>query len=286
MQFENPIIGEEELIRSAIKSENYDPGVTGWRIARDGSAEFTDLLLTFLNAGGKIVFSDGKIQMYDSKPVPQLVVEISPLGVFSIRSNPSGVIQSINYVALTDSSIEWNNYPRPDLVTQPGIINWETASDGGSPAHPADPVQLTLRSGYVKGTGTPDGVQVTLQSIATSSGANRPKVTIDGDQTGAGNGCDLDVTGRLTHGNLQSGSTTHTFSNVSTVDVSVTFSPAFDGVPNVQCTMGETGSLNSGTSSMIVRFFNKTASGMTIRVNDTGGTLRTTTVHVDWRAEY
>lgn len=48
MPFGNPILAGEELIRSAIRSENYaasgeEPG-TGWRIAADGSAEFASLL--------------------------------------------------------------------------------------------------------------------------------------------------------------------------------------------------------------------------------------------------
>jgi hypothetical protein len=48
--FSNPIIGDEELIRSAIKSENFDPGsestpVAGWRIARDGTATFNNVII-------------------------------------------------------------------------------------------------------------------------------------------------------------------------------------------------------------------------------------------------
>jgi hypothetical protein len=48
MPFENPIVANEDLIRTGIKSPNYTastdaaPG-TGWRIAQDGSAEFSNL---------------------------------------------------------------------------------------------------------------------------------------------------------------------------------------------------------------------------------------------------
>jgi hypothetical protein len=42
--FSNPIVGgAETLIRSAIKSFGYIAGVFGWRIAKDGSAEFNDV---------------------------------------------------------------------------------------------------------------------------------------------------------------------------------------------------------------------------------------------------
>jgi hypothetical protein len=43
MAFTDPIIAGEELTRQALKSDNYIPGVSGWRIARDGAAEFDNL---------------------------------------------------------------------------------------------------------------------------------------------------------------------------------------------------------------------------------------------------
>lgn len=65
MQFGNPIVGQEELIRSAIKSKNFtsDPetGVSGWRIARDGSATFYNLTVGsdeyFIDENGNAVFN-------------------------------------------------------------------------------------------------------------------------------------------------------------------------------------------------------------------------------------
>jgi hypothetical protein len=44
MPFENPIIAGEELIRPGIRSEDFIEGTAGWRIGRDGSAEFNDLV--------------------------------------------------------------------------------------------------------------------------------------------------------------------------------------------------------------------------------------------------
>lgn len=43
MAFRNSILAGEELIRSGIRSPDFTTGVTGWRIARDGSAEFNDV---------------------------------------------------------------------------------------------------------------------------------------------------------------------------------------------------------------------------------------------------
>lgn len=44
MPFSNPIIGgNNTLIREEMTSEGFQSGVTGWRIARNGDAEFNDL---------------------------------------------------------------------------------------------------------------------------------------------------------------------------------------------------------------------------------------------------
>jgi hypothetical protein len=40
MAFNNPVVGGDTLVRPAIQSANYIPGVQGWSINRDGSAEF------------------------------------------------------------------------------------------------------------------------------------------------------------------------------------------------------------------------------------------------------
>lgn len=44
MEFGNPIVGTEDLIRTAIKSPNYEAGVAGWIIRQDGTAEFLDII--------------------------------------------------------------------------------------------------------------------------------------------------------------------------------------------------------------------------------------------------
>jgi hypothetical protein len=43
MAFTNPILAGEELNRTGIKSENYVPSVSGWRIANNGAAEFDNI---------------------------------------------------------------------------------------------------------------------------------------------------------------------------------------------------------------------------------------------------
>jgi len=43
MPFRNSVVGGTTLVRPAIKSPNYVPGVSGWSINIDGSAEFNDV---------------------------------------------------------------------------------------------------------------------------------------------------------------------------------------------------------------------------------------------------
>ena len=55
MPFSNPIIGGGgDLVRKSIKSPNYVPGVSGWAINQDGSAEFQNVIIP---GGGSVSIS-------------------------------------------------------------------------------------------------------------------------------------------------------------------------------------------------------------------------------------
>lgn len=45
MGFSNPVVGGVTLVRPAIQSPNYVPGVSGWSINADGTAEFADVVV-------------------------------------------------------------------------------------------------------------------------------------------------------------------------------------------------------------------------------------------------
>lgn len=104
MPFREPIVdGNNELIRDAIKSSDYVPGVSGWGIFKDGFAEFLNvviratiqsanyvagtsgwkldenglaefaqILINSFGLAGKITVSNGKLEIYNS--TNQLVV--------------------------------------------------------------------------------------------------------------------------------------------------------------------------------------------------------------------
>ena len=55
MQFNNPIVAGEELAITAIRSQDYIESTSGWRIARDGSAQFANVnVLGDFGATGQI----------------------------------------------------------------------------------------------------------------------------------------------------------------------------------------------------------------------------------------
>jgi hypothetical protein len=58
MSFTNsPLGGQGNLLVQQIQSPNFEHGVQGWRIAKDGSAEFQDVVLPDGSGGAVITFS-------------------------------------------------------------------------------------------------------------------------------------------------------------------------------------------------------------------------------------
>jgi hypothetical protein len=96
MAFSNPVVGGETLIRDSIQSENFEPGVAGWAVNRDGTAEFNDV-----TARGDIVANsvavttdEGTITIQDGGTANEIILNGTP-GQFSdpariTTSSPAG----------------------------------------------------------------------------------------------------------------------------------------------------------------------------------------------------
>jgi len=82
MEFGNPVIGLEELIRSAIRSKNFLTGVSGWRIARDGSAEFNNVIIR-----GGIIISGSALYYSGAPAFGSLVASISAAASTDVFGN-------------------------------------------------------------------------------------------------------------------------------------------------------------------------------------------------------
>lgn len=60
MAFSDPIVAGNTLIRDAIESDPYVPGVTGWSINKDGSADFNDITV---RGPVHVVGAEGEIEI-------------------------------------------------------------------------------------------------------------------------------------------------------------------------------------------------------------------------------
>lgn len=146
VEFSNPIVGLEELIRSAIRSKNYVAGTSGWRIAADGSAEFQSLTIDTRDpiSGGRIVVDSGHIYIYDSSN--NLRAEVNDHDNFASYSIPA----TQNYRSkLGNGLLQFDDTSGADNPTQFGFLNqttyYQSYWKGGAPAGRGAP-EITLYS--------------------------------------------------------------------------------------------------------------------------------------------
>lgn len=86
MAFSNPILGGDTLIRNAIQSENYVPGVSGWAIFRDGTAEFNDITARGDITANRVIVTDNNGNEISIDPGPLGV--LPPTIVFQHNNDP------------------------------------------------------------------------------------------------------------------------------------------------------------------------------------------------------
>lgn len=79
--FADPILGgAEKLVRRAIQSPDYSPGVSGWSINKDGSAEFNDLDIRGVFNGTDFVINSSGAFFYSSAPAAgNLIASMCPV---------------------------------------------------------------------------------------------------------------------------------------------------------------------------------------------------------------
>lgn len=118
MDFGNPIVGNENLIRSAIQSENFNnssTGVTGWRITKDGQATFYNVTIGSpeynIDEDGNAVFSSVSADtiLVGGENILNIIGDY-PRGVIVRSSSPTS---SGNYTSGTD--LLWNRIVIPSF---------------------------------------------------------------------------------------------------------------------------------------------------------------------------
>ncbi len=168
--FTNPIVGGTALVRPAIKSPNYVPGVSGWSINRDGSAEFRDLtaratILLGTPGGARIELdgTNGKIQIYDAGN--HLIAEIKPDGVYLAYDTAGNVRVRVNFSGA--GSVEFGSGDASELL-------------------------LGDVQAFVLGAGATRQEALVIES-GMFAGGNRPSITLSSDSF------DVTVLSRIEH---------------------------------------------------------------------------------------
>lgn len=155
------------------------------------------------------------------------------------------------------------------IIAQPGVTSGAVLQVGGSNVGYTGNLQQWVGPSNAIVMSVNEAGQLVPTSLAVAGNA-----TVSGTLTNSTSGVQYHTS--------QSGSVSFVFSAVSSVDVPVTFSPAFPSTPKVGAIFT---SLPSNSSALIIRASSVTASGMTLRANDTGGVARTLTITADWTAE-
>lgn len=174
MPFSNPVVGRNVLIREAIESPDFVTGSAGWRIARDGSAEFNDVVvrgeLDVTSGDGSYVralLSAGHADLQLMPPHSSTQNFTPALLTAEIVSDPFGVDPPNPYLSIS-SPFEF------DTTSPPAVINMFgpeiTANDASQIDIIADTINLST-----------DGVGVGVT-------AGNTLVTIFGDLQVSGGG--------------------------------------------------------------------------------------------------
>lgn len=161
MSFADPIVAGTQLIRSAIQSENYVAGVSGWTINKDGSAEFANLTAR----GSMEVDGPGlkRIKVYVKSGIP----------VIEFRDTEGNFYEIAGYGSPA-SSLAFHAGEELTFITEMALETsgfWHLAS--ADSVGPANGVMFDHLSGYLKprqGTGLEAWNTATLQNGWTNNG--------------------------------------------------------------------------------------------------------------------
>ncbi len=193
MPFSDEILAGEQLIRTAIRSENYvmpPPSLTGWRITRDGDAEFNNIIARGIVLGEfRTGYSpDPYVWIYDTGS--QALVEFSSgdpaeVGAAQVRAvdDVAATYLQILSPRLNDvaSSRAYIRVQAEDSTT-PAPASVEFADDKGDPAF----VTKVFGKLYVVGADTTIDSDAVSIAAAAALGITSPNFNLVGSTTRLG----------------------------------------------------------------------------------------------------
>lgn len=154
MKFSNPVVGGGgKLIRQAIASPDYEAGVRGWTINKDGSAEFNDITVR-----GDVVASSFATDVPDNRRI-----EINSVDLGTIRFYDNAVATLADDFAYIEAetsnvgpSISYHTFTLGSPPLQPWIVapTIQMVSSSGGPGY------ITLDPGFDSSLGQPGDIRL------------------------------------------------------------------------------------------------------------------------------
>lgn len=303
MQFQDELAAGVVLVRPALQSPDYQPGLAGWAVKIDGSAEFSDIVIRGGGTQDPVVVGNpnspqviirtsagnGLIVFPTNRPVEQLASTVGSAVIDAGLPQERAELQ-INGPTVTGA----NGGVRLVLQSQPqnntNISRFAVQNRAGTEVYfTVDQTEChitgrVLESEQSTATATAYAANVTGDafdrvriltsgSISWGSGAAARDVTLSrsGVRT-------LAVTGALTAENWQSGSVNimPTVADQWTANAAVVFPTAFASVPVVMITCTTNGPGVGTTTQLEMCVTNTTTTGCNIRIRR--GNLTNTTI--------
>lgn len=180
MTFRNSVVGGTVLVRSAIESQNFVTGATGWQIKADGTAEFNNVIIR----GGTVI--SGTSLYYDGPPAAgNLILSLSATAGTDSYGNAYvkgvGVYNSSgDQIQLVDSDLTLTGADGSTVILTAngfygnGIYQTPPAASDGSSVWEAGAVVADFSSG------TPDSPYLSIYSPFEDSHATAATIVLTG----------------------------------------------------------------------------------------------------------
>lgn len=182
VEFTDAVVAGVTLVREAIQSQNFVQGKSGWQIAADGNAEFTDLTIRSSDGSqSTVTVANGVIEIRDGSG--NLVARVDNGGFWCRDFQfPENITATLTAGQLQFEPLDTS------LVDGYGMVQY-----GFQPAVSPDPayVYTLISSGWVSSVNYDKPAQIILRSTQNE----RPVMHV-GDSV-AGRECDLYVDGDL-----------------------------------------------------------------------------------------
>lgn len=227
MPYTNPVVSGTVLVRTAIQSEDYVTGVSGWAIFRNGNVEFNNGTFrgSLVAGGGNVIVNSGGVHV--QAPSLSSVYDINVNGGF-IASASSGSGQKI--LIQPQAIFLYPANPSPlGRATDTGVLFATITNPSGS----VERVRSVLSSPSIQARPISSLI---LEGESTAGDVTKISL-IAGDIHIAGYIEDHDLVDIRNHEYLrgENGQFLISFAPIATVTVTVLFADTFSAVPQVEC---------------------------------------------------